>query len=78
MSVSLRPASADHVTLVVEAGGLLLAFAQLRWGIAPACVWEQNPRAIVFYRKWGFTQVGEHCFAVGDDPQRDVILEREL
>ena len=39
-------------------------------------VWEHNPRAIAFYRKWGFTPVGEHCFAVGDDPQRDVILER--
>jgi diamine N-acetyltransferase len=121
---SAEIASADHVTLVVEAGDLLLAYAQLRWGTAPACVsgqqageirrfyvdapwlgkgiahtlmqaclaallergshtawlgvWEHNPRAIAFYRKWGFTPVGEHCFAVGDDPQRDVILERGL
>ena len=35
-------ASADHVTLVVEAGGQLLAYAQLRWGTAPACVSGQQ------------------------------------
>jgi len=39
-------------------------------------VWEHNPRAIAFYRKWGFVEVGEHTFAVGDDPQRDLVLCR--
>jgi ribosomal protein S18 acetylase RimI-like enzyme len=39
-------------------------------------VWEHNPRAIAFYRKWGFVEVGEHTFPVGDDPQRDLVLCR--
>ena len=39
-------------------------------------VWEQNPRAISFYRKLGFTEVGEHIFQVGTDPQRDIIMKR--
>ncbi len=34
-------------------------------------VWERNPRAVAFYRKYGFTQVGEHTFMLGADPQTD-------
>jgi len=41
-------------------------------------VWEQNPRAIDFYKKWGFKEVGMHTFHVGDDPQRDYIMELAL
>lgn len=37
-------------------------------------VWEHNPRAIAFYRKFGFTAVGEHVFALGNDRQRDVVM----
>lgn len=37
-------------------------------------VWEHNPRAIAFYQKFGFVEVGEHVFQLGDDPQRDVIM----
>jgi diamine N-acetyltransferase len=37
-------------------------------------VWEQNPRALAFYRKCGFEVVGEHIFKVGDDPQRDLVM----
>src|SRR5688572_15680905 len=29
-------------------------------------VWERNPRAIEFYKKWGFHEVGTHIFHVGD------------
>ena len=39
-------------------------------------VWERNPRAITFYKKWGFAEVGEHAFPVGTDPQRDIIMSR--
>ena len=38
-------------------------------------VWEKNPRAIEFYKKWGFKEVGSHIFTVGDDPQRDFVME---
>ncbi len=41
-------------------------------------VWERNPRALAFYRKWGFEAVGEHTFKLGEDPQRDLILRREV
>ena len=41
-------------------------------------VWEKNPRAIEFYKKWGFKEVGSHIFTVGDDPQRDYIMELML
>ena len=41
-------------------------------------VWEHNPRAIAFYRKFHFTAVGDHIFPVGDDPQRDVVMMRAM
>ena len=37
-------------------------------------VWEHNPRAIVFYNKYGFRTVGEHIFQFGSDPQRDLVI----
>jgi diamine N-acetyltransferase len=39
-------------------------------------VWEHNPRAIAFYRKFGFREVGEHVFALGSDRQRDIVMAR--
>ena len=41
-------------------------------------VWEHNPRAIAFYRKCGFIEVGAHMFRLGDDAQTDLIMQREL
>lgn len=41
-------------------------------------VWERNPRAITFYGKYGFTEIGAHVFAVGTDPQRDLVMIRSL
>ena len=41
-------------------------------------VWEKNQRAIDFYKKWGFREVGTHLFSVGDDPQNDFVMELEL
>ena len=39
-------------------------------------VWEHNPRAIRFYRRFGFSEAGDHVFKVGCDPQRDLVLVR--
>jgi ribosomal protein S18 acetylase RimI-like enzyme len=39
-------------------------------------VWEKNPRAISFYAKSGFSEVGDHVFVVGNDPQRDLVVAR--
>ena len=41
-------------------------------------VWEQNPRAIAFYRKCGFAEVGTHTFVLGTDHQRDLVLARPI
>lgn len=117
-------ANAEMVTLVCEEEKNLIAFAQLRWGKAPACVptknageilrlyvenkwhgkgiaqdlmsaciaqmeqrhsdvvwlgvWEKNPRAISFYKKLGFMEVGEHIFRLGLDRQRDIIMARPV
>lgn len=41
-------------------------------------VWERNGRAIAFYRKCGFEDVGTHTFVLGTDHQRDRVLVRQL
>ena len=41
-------------------------------------VWEHNPRAISFYKKFGFVAVGEHVFPLGRDPQRDIVMVRPV
>ncbi len=37
-------------------------------------VWEINARAIAFYRKAGFSEVGKHQFDVGGDRQTDLVM----
>ncbi len=41
-------------------------------------VWEHNPRAIAFYKKRGFAEVGAHIFPLGTDPQRDIVMTRAV
>jgi GNAT superfamily N-acetyltransferase len=41
-------------------------------------VWERNPRAIAFYRKQGFREVGSQTFQLGQDMQDDRVMERAL
>jgi ribosomal protein S18 acetylase RimI-like enzyme len=41
-------------------------------------VWERNGRAIAFYRKAGFAEVGTQTFVLGTDHQRDLVLARSL
>lgn len=41
-------------------------------------VWDRNEAALQFYRKKGFYQIGEHVFVVGDDPQTDLIMRKDL
>lgn len=111
-------------TILGEADGQLIGFAQLGWGSAPKCVsalapgkihrlyvssewhgkgvaqdlmkacveelkrrgsdavwlgvWERNARAITFYRKFGFVDVGDIVFPLGNDPQRDIVMFRAL
>jgi ribosomal protein S18 acetylase RimI-like enzyme len=39
-------------------------------------VWEQNERAIAFYKKWEFIVVGNQPFQLGDDLQHDLLMAR--
>lgn len=41
-------------------------------------VWEENPRAIRFYQKQGFTTVGRLIFPLGSDGQTDLVMARSL
>ena len=41
-------------------------------------VWEHNPRAIAFYQKYDFAEVGDLPFSLGDDDQRDLVMARPL
>ena len=49
-----------------------------RCDVAWLGVWEHNPRAIAFYHKYGFAEVGELPFSLGDDDQRDLVMARPL
>jgi len=37
-------------------------------------VWEENARAIRFYRKNGFVEFGKHFFMLGNDKQTDILM----
>jgi ribosomal protein S18 acetylase RimI-like enzyme len=54
----------------------VLEAAAARGGAIWLGVWEHNPRAIAFYQKWGFADVGSHTFQLGDDPQVDRLMWR--
>jgi ribosomal protein S18 acetylase RimI-like enzyme len=41
-------------------------------------VWERNPRAIAFYTKCGFVDVGEHAVIFGTEAQTDRVMARAL
>jgi diamine N-acetyltransferase len=41
-------------------------------------VWEENPRAINFYKKNGFVEFDKHIFKLGDDEQTDIMMRLRL
>ena len=41
-------------------------------------VWEHNPKAMAFYRKFGLEVVGTHAFMLGQDRQRDLVMSVKL
>ncbi|KQR93257.1 GNAT family acetyltransferase [Chryseobacterium sp. Leaf180] len=41
-------------------------------------VWEENPRAINFYRKDGFVEFDKHIFKLGNDEQTDIMMKLKL
>lgn len=41
-------------------------------------VWEENPRAISFYKKNGFIEFDKHIFMLGKDKQTDIMMKLKL
>lgn len=41
-------------------------------------VWEENLRAISFYKKNGFVAFDKHIFKLGDDEQTDIMMKLQL
>jgi ribosomal protein S18 acetylase RimI-like enzyme len=81
------PQSIELVRLYVEPAlhGRGLAYSLMRAASDAASsrarsmwlgVWEHNARAIAFYRKCGFADVGSHPFQLGSDTQIDRIMWR--
>ncbi len=41
-------------------------------------VWEENPRAISFYKKNGFVEFDKHIFNMGNEDQTDIMMKKQL
>ena len=41
-------------------------------------VWEENSRAINFYKKNGFVEFDKHIFKLGNDEQTDIMMKLKL
>jgi GNAT superfamily N-acetyltransferase len=41
-------------------------------------VWEKNPRAVAFYRREGFTEIGRTGFPDDPDPECDLVMAKGL
>ena len=41
-------------------------------------VWEENHRAVQFYKKNGFVEFNQHIFKFGSEDQTDVMMKKEL
>lgn len=41
-------------------------------------VWEENLRAVQFYKKNGFVEFGKHIFKFGDEEQTDLMMKKIL
>ncbi|HEU4827685.1 MAG TPA: GNAT family N-acetyltransferase [Gemmatimonadales bacterium] len=42
------------------------------------CVWGENARALAFYRKCGFSEIGTTPFQLGKDTQTDLVMARRI
>ncbi|MEO6167744.1 MAG: N-acetyltransferase [Chitinophagales bacterium] len=41
-------------------------------------VWENNHRAVAFYKKWGFEMIGTHPFEIGDLVETDWVMRKSI
>ena len=83
-----RPAELNRIYVVAALHGKGVAQALMQEALANAAaagadclwlgVWEHNPKAVAFYRKFGFEIVGSHPFMLGDERQRDLVMSIKL
>jgi diamine N-acetyltransferase len=83
-----RPAELNRIYVIADCHGKGVAQALMQDALANAAaaradclwlgVWEHNPKAIAFYRKFGFEVVGSHPFMLGHERQRDLILSLRI
>jgi ribosomal protein S18 acetylase RimI-like enzyme len=79
-----QPAELSRIYVVREWQGQGVAQDLMKSALATAAgagcdrlwlgVWEHNPKAIAFYRKFGFEIVGQHTFMLGNESQRDIVM----
>lgn len=83
-----RPAELNRIYVVADRQGKGVAQALMKQSMADAKaggadvlwlgVWEHNPKAMAFYRKFGFEIVGSHPFMLGHERQRDLVMSIRL
>ena len=83
-----KPAELNRIYVTAEWQGKGVAQSLMKQAIADArraaCdrlwlgVWEHNPKAMAFYRKFGFEVVGAQAFMLGHERQRDVVMSLTL
>ncbi|WP_243286289.1 GNAT family N-acetyltransferase [Geothrix terrae] len=83
-----RPVELQRIYVLREAqgggrGAALMAEAMemaRAWGADTLWlgVWENNHKALAFYGRTGFREVGEHIFQIGDQVDRDLIMALDL
>jgi len=79
-----KPAELSRIYVTAEWHGRGVAQSLMKQALADAAragcdvlwlgVWEHNPKATTFYRKFGFGIVGTQSFMLGQERQRDLVM----
>lgn len=86
--VANRPAELNRLYVIAEWHGRGVARELMQDALDTAArdgcdvlwlgVWEHNPKAMAFYRKFGLEIVGTHAFMLGNERQRDLVMSVKL
>lgn len=86
--VAERPAELNRIYVVAEWQGRGIARELMQRALDSAAsagadclwlgVWEHNPKAMAFYRKFGLEVVGTQAFMLGEERQRDLVMAVQI